>query len=119
MFASGQQIAEQYRHRDPKWLAKYLHAKHSWCCPSNDVEPISGEIFGDEKGYLLQGRDGANNSYSPDAIRPVGGAIPVLRYLNSRIDIFAEKPDTPTKNNSSDVSGALIEDELLELFHRR
>ena len=50
LFASGQQIAEQYRHRNPAWLAKYLHVKHSWCCPSNGVEPVSGEIFGDDKG---------------------------------------------------------------------
>ena len=85
LFISGQEIAQHFRGEDPAWLARYLHAERVDCCPTNEVQGVSGDLLGDALIFGLSGGDGANSSYSPDAIRAVQGAAPVLYYIGTGV----------------------------------
>ena len=118
-FFAGQEIAEHFRHRDPEWLATYLHAAHGNCCGTNQIEAIPGRLFPRGLSLGLQGGDGADNSWSPDAIRPVGGAETVLRYLYQNW-VPATGPEGDAEPNEAELEpqGHEFNSEIAAIRHR-
>ena len=105
LFISGQHIAEHYRHENPDWLANYLHAEHANCCSSGQVESVPGRFFGGGIATSLHGGDGANQSHSPDAIKPVGGAVSILRY---EFGDFVSGPEADTADPDAHDSLSIV-----------
>ena len=82
LFMSGHQIAQHYRDRGQStWLADHLRVERADCCPSDEVGPMPGSIFGGLPDFTMHGGSGANNSHSPDPLRPLAGAVPLLNYV--------------------------------------
>ena len=86
MFISGQQIAEHFRSEEggtPGWVEAYLRSRFVECCGPNDVVGEPGDIVGDGLAFGLSGGDGADDSESPDVIKPEstegGRRVSVLR----------------------------------------
>ena len=91
LFISGQQIAEHFRSEEggtPGWVETYLRARFVECCGPNDVVGEPGDIVGDGLSVGLSGGDGADNSGSPDVIKPLPGARAVFNYGTTTTSAF-------------------------------
>ena len=119
LFVTGQDISEHFRHDNPEWLADTLHAAHARGGATNDVEAIPGRLFPRGLSLSLEGGDGANNSWSPDAIRPVGGAQTVLRYLyRGWVPALGPEGDAQPEDAEVEPQGHEFNSEIAAIRHR-
>ena len=102
LFMSGHQIAEHFRNRESTWLSDHLRVERANCCASGEVGPTPGSIFGGLPDFTIRGGSGANNSHSPDALRPVGGARSLLEYV---FPGFPVSPGDPGPRDERDKIG--------------